>query len=67
MKLPTAEEKPLLKIAEVAELTGLDGHHLYRVIARGEFPSVRVGRLLFVPTAALRRLLAVDDETPAAS
>ena len=67
MRMPTPDEKPLLKIDEVAELTGLERHHLYRLTARGEFPSVRVGRLLFVPTAALRRFLRIDDETPAAS
>lgn len=67
MRLPDPGDKPLLKIVEVADLTGLDRHHLYRCIARGEFPSVRVGRLLFVPTAALRRLLQIEDDAHVAS
>jgi excisionase family DNA binding protein len=45
-----------------AEL-GIDRTTGYRAIKEGTFPLpvIRVGRLIRVPTAALRRLLATDD------
>lgn len=34
----------------------------YAAASRGEIPTIRVGRLLRVPTAALRALLRLDTE-----
>jgi hypothetical protein len=39
----------------------------YAAIARGDLPSIRIGRKIRVPTAALRRMLELDDvPSPAA-
>jgi len=45
---------------------GLSRQSAYDAAARGDLPTLRVGRRLLVPTAALRRLLALDDPRPAA-
>jgi hypothetical protein len=39
---------------------------IYDAIKRGEIPHVRVGARLYVPTAALRRLLCLDMDEAAA-
>ncbi len=44
---------------------GLSRQSAYDAAARGDLPTLRVGRRLLVPTAALRRLLALDDPRPA--
>jgi hypothetical protein len=36
---------------------------VYAAAASGEIPTIRVGRRYLVPTAALRRMLRLDDET----
>jgi hypothetical protein len=33
-------------------------------VATGEIPSIRIGRRIVVPTAALLRLLAVEESDP---
>ena len=38
-----------LSIAEMARALGIAEMTLYRVIAAGEFPAVRIGRRLFIP------------------
>ena len=42
-----------LSIAELADELGMSQMTLYRVIAAGEFPAVRIGRRLFVPARVL--------------
>lgn len=42
-----------LSIAELAAELGMSQMTLYRVIAAGEFPAVRIGRRLFVPARVL--------------
>jgi excisionase family DNA binding protein len=45
-----------MSIAELAKELGMSQMTLYRVIAAGEFPAVRIGRRLFVPTRVLDQL-----------
>ncbi|MFG1820393.1 helix-turn-helix domain-containing protein [Kribbella sp. NPDC049174] len=52
------KSRKFLSITEAAEILGLSRMTLYRVIAAGEFPTVRVGRRLFVPGQALDDLVA---------
>ncbi len=42
-----------LSIAELATELGMSQMTLYRVIAAGEFPAVRIGRRLVVPARVL--------------
>lgn len=50
----------MLSVEEAASVLGIARGTAYAAVRAGEIPSVRVGKRLLVPTAALRRLLAVD-------
>ena len=60
MRVPEPEHRPLLTVAEVAEILGVTQVTVYARIHRGELPVLRFGRRMVVPTAALRRLLGID-------
>lgn len=67
MSLPSVEERPTLSVPEAGRLlAGLSRSTSYELAARGEFPVpvFRVGALLRVPTAAVLRLLEVDEPGP---
>ena len=46
-----------MTIPDAAELLGISRSAGYRGVARGEIPSIRIGRRLLVPTAKLYALL----------
>jgi excisionase family DNA binding protein len=64
--LPTPEMQPTVKVAEAGRLLGLGRAAAYEAVRRGDIPSIRIGRRVVVPTAALRRMLQLDDDKPAA-
>jgi excisionase family DNA binding protein len=65
--LPDPAETPTLRLwPEVGQLLGLSRSSTYEAAQRGEIPTLAFGRRLVVPTAALRRLLQVDDGPAAA-
>ena len=45
---------------DTGQALGLSRQSTYDAVARGEIPVLRIGRRLLVPTAALRRMLALD-------
>jgi len=45
-----------LSIAATAAELGMSEMTLYRVIAAGEFPAVRIGRRLFIPARVLEEM-----------
>lgn len=47
-----------LTVDEAAVLLGISRSLAYAAVARGEIPSIRVGRRYLVPVAALDKLLA---------
>ncbi|MGH3461221.1 MAG: helix-turn-helix domain-containing protein [Kribbellaceae bacterium] len=49
-------ERRWLSISEMARELGMSQMTLYRAIAAGEFPAVRIGRRLFVPAQVLDQL-----------
>lgn len=59
MSLPTAAERPLLRPDDLQELLGLKRSAVYEAMKRGELPSLRIGRRVYVPTAELRQLLGL--------
>ena len=61
--LPDPREKPLLTVADVAALMpdGVGEKAVRAAIADGQLPSLRVGRYVLVPTAALLRVLDLHD------
>ena len=44
-------------ITEVAKLLGVGRNQAYEAARRGEIPTIRIGKRLLVPLAALDRLL----------
>jgi excisionase family DNA binding protein len=62
VRLPDPREHPTLPIwPDTGQLLGLSRQSTYDAAHRGEIPTIRIGRRILVPTAALARLLAVDD------
>lgn len=55
----------VLSVEAAGKLLGLSRPSMYLAVKRGEIPTVRVGRRLLVPRAALERWLA--DVKPSAS
>ena len=55
MTQSTAE---VLTVTEAARLLRLSRNSAYAAVARGELPSVRVGRRLLIPREALERFLS---------
>lgn len=63
--LAQARDRATLTVAEAAALLGISRDVAYREIESGALPSLRLGRRILVPTAALMRLLG--DNGPAAA
>jgi predicted DNA-binding transcriptional regulator AlpA len=63
--LPDPSTRPVLTAEEAFAELGIDRGTGYKAIRDGTFPVpiIRVGRIIRVPTAALRRLLLIDPET----
>jgi excisionase family DNA binding protein len=50
-----------LTIEEAARVLGIGRNSAYEAARRGEIPTIKVGRRLVVPRAALDRILAGDN------
>ncbi len=66
--IPTAEQRPTLPLWSDDESEPSAGRALslgrsatYLAAGRGEIPTLRLGRRVVVPTAALRRMLQLDE------
>ena len=55
---PWTGERRWLSVAELARELGMSQMTLYRAIAAGEFPAVRIGRRLVVPARVLDDMAA---------
>jgi len=53
-------ERVTYTVDEASKLLGLSRNSAYEGVARGDIPSMRIGRRLLVPRAALERLLAAS-------
>jgi excisionase family DNA binding protein len=60
--IPPAEDRPTLRVEEVAAILQISRSTAFECCARGEIPTLRFGRRIAVPTAALRRMLGLDGE-----
>lgn len=59
--IPNPEDVPILSVPEAGRLAfNLSNSAAYAAAKRGELPTIKVGRRIVVPTAALRRLLGMD-------
>jgi excisionase family DNA binding protein len=59
--LAEALASPTCSVEVAGSLLGLGRSSAYVAAARGDIPTIKIGRLRRVPTAALRRLLALDE------
>jgi excisionase family DNA binding protein len=51
------DEQPVLTVSEAARLLRLSRAFTYELVASGELPSVRFGRRIMIPRAAIERIL----------
>jgi hypothetical protein len=58
---PKPEQQPTMSVEEAGGWIALSRPSAYKAAARGDIPTIRIGRRLVVPTAALRRLLQLDS------
>ena len=52
-----SSEKIILSVMETANLLGLSRNSTYQGVQSGAIPSIRVGKRILVPKAALDRML----------
>ncbi len=55
----------VLTVVEVARELGISRGLAYEAVRLGQIPSVRIGRRVLIPRAALERLLAQNETSPA--
>lgn len=48
-------------IAEAAQRLGIGRNAAYEAAERGDIPSIRIGKRILVPLAALDRMLGIDS------
>jgi excisionase family DNA binding protein len=62
------EDRLVYTVEEAAALLGISRSFAYESVQRGEVPSMRIGRRILVPKAALQRFLdtvpTTDDDQP---
>ncbi|HMF21237.1 MAG TPA: helix-turn-helix domain-containing protein [Pseudolabrys sp.] len=57
---PFADERVVYTVPEAGRLLGLSRNGSYAAAKRGDFPTIRVGRLLLVPKGPFHRLIERD-------
>lgn len=55
-----------ISVEEAGRRLGVSRNTAYEAAARGEIPTIRIGRRLLVPVAPFERLLGLSAETEAA-
>ena len=56
------EKRLVLTVTEAAAALGISRAHAYELVARGDLPSLRLGRRIVVPRRGLERLLDGDAD-----
>ena len=60
----------LLKVPDAARLLNISRDHCYELIARGEIPHIRLGRVIRIPRVGLEQWIAgmagISEPAPAA-
>ena len=57
-----SEKRLVLSVTEAAVALGISRAHAYELVARGQLPSLRLGRRIVVPRRGLERLLDGDAD-----
>jgi excisionase family DNA binding protein len=50
-------ERRTVTVAEAAKALGVSRNHAYEAARRGEIPTIKIGKRILVPLAALERML----------
>ena len=58
----TSDEKLVYTVEEAGTLLDLGRSGAYEAVRRGDIPTIRIGRRLLVPKAALDRMLAEGSQ-----
>ena len=53
--------KPTISVDEFAAVAGISRSSAFAAVRNGEVPSIRFGKRIRIPTAAVRRMLELDD------
>ncbi len=66
--VPTPDEHPTVSLWPTAgQALGIGRSQTYAAAGRGEIPTIKLGRRIVVPTAALRRMLQLDEQPAGAA
>ena len=65
--ISTNSKHLVYSVAEAGKLLGLSRGLMYEGIRTGQIPSVRIGRRILIPCAALDRLLECNETNSARS
>lgn len=55
-------KRKTLTVPQAGQVLGLSRNAAYEAAHRGEIPTIRIGRLLLVPKAALERMLSGEGK-----
>lgn len=64
--VPDPAVEPTMNVERVAAAFHISRAKAYEAVKTGDIPSIKLGRRLVVPTAAVRRMLQLDGGTDAA-
>ena len=56
--------QPVMTVTEAARVLHISRGSAYEAVKAGEIPSIRIGRRIVIPTAALARLLQLEANVP---
>jgi excisionase family DNA binding protein len=64
--VPDPAVEPTMQVERVSRALHISRAAAYEAVKNGEIPSIRIGRRIVVPTAAVRRMLLLDGGPDAA-
>ena len=56
--------RPVMTVTDAASVLCISRASAYEAVKAGEIPSIRLGRRIVIPTAALLRMLGFDEHAP---
>lgn len=58
-------ERQVYSVVEASRLFGVSRGEIYKAVASGELPSIRVGKMILLTKAEIHRLLGLADSAAA--
>jgi excisionase family DNA binding protein len=58
----TPVQRQVYDMSEVAELFGIGRNHAYEAAAKGEIPTIRIGKRIVAPKVAIDRMLGLSSD-----